>query len=86
MPVAGPRPAWLVLGPCAIERREIDRYLKFLRPIVAQYLQNTLEVEHAANDTASSAAIAVARLAVLRSRRPCSVSRRNSAAMAGSSR
>ena len=52
VPVAGPRPAWLVLGPCPIERREIDRYLKFLRPVVAQYLQNTLEVEHAANELA----------------------------------
>jgi sigma-B regulation protein RsbU (phosphoserine phosphatase) len=50
--VPGPRPAWLVLGPCPIERREIDRYLKFLRPVVAQYLQNTLEVEHAANELA----------------------------------
>ena len=52
MPIAGPRPAWLVLGPCPIERREIDSYLKFLRPVVAQYLQNTLEVEHAANELA----------------------------------
>jgi hypothetical protein len=26
-----------VLGPCPIERREIDSYLKFLRPVVAQY-------------------------------------------------
>src|SRR3954464_274910 len=52
VPIAGPRPAWLVLGPCPIERREIDRYLKFLRPVVAQYLQNTLEVEHAANELA----------------------------------
>ena len=52
VPVPGPRPSWLVLGPCPIERREIDRYLKFLRPVVAQYLQNTLEVEHAANELA----------------------------------
>ena len=52
VPIAGPRPAWLVLGPCPIERREIDSYLKFLRPVVAQYLQNTLEVEHAANELA----------------------------------
>ncbi len=50
--VAGLRPAWLVLGPCPIERAEVDRYLKFLRPVVAQYLQNTLEVEHAANELA----------------------------------
>ncbi|HEY2026374.1 MAG TPA: GAF domain-containing SpoIIE family protein phosphatase, partial [Gemmatimonadaceae bacterium] len=52
VPVPGPRPSWLVLGPCPIERRQIDRYLKFLRPVVAQYLQNTLEVEHAANELA----------------------------------
>jgi sigma-B regulation protein RsbU (phosphoserine phosphatase) len=52
VPIPGPRPSWLVLGPCPIERREIDRYLKFLRPVVAQYLQNTLEVEHAANELA----------------------------------
>jgi len=42
VPIPGPRPAWLVLGPCPIERREIDSYLKFLRPVVSQYLQNTL--------------------------------------------
>jgi sigma-B regulation protein RsbU (phosphoserine phosphatase) len=52
VPIAGPRPAWLVLGPCPIERREIDSYLKFLRPVVESYLQNTLEVEHAANELA----------------------------------
>lgn len=46
------RPAWVVLGPCPAERTELDRYLKFLRPVVAQYLQNTLEVEHAANELA----------------------------------
>ncbi|MDB4887691.1 MAG: protein phosphatase domain protein [Gemmatimonadetes bacterium] len=52
VPVAGPRAGWLVLGPCPIQRTEIDRYLKFLRPVVTQYLQNTLEVEHAANELA----------------------------------
>jgi sigma-B regulation protein RsbU (phosphoserine phosphatase) len=52
VPIAGLRPAWLVLGPCPIDRREIDNYLRFLRPVVAQYLQNTLEVEHAANELA----------------------------------
>ena len=52
VPVGGPRPAWVVLGPCPIERRELDKYLKFLRPVVAQFLQNTLEVEHAANELA----------------------------------
>ena len=52
VPVIGPRSAWIVFGPCPIERRELDRYLKFLRPVVAQYLQNSLEVEHAANELA----------------------------------
>ncbi|MDB4879015.1 MAG: protein phosphatase domain protein [Gemmatimonadetes bacterium] len=52
VPIAGPRAGWLVMGPCPIQRVEIDRYLKFLRPVVTQYLQNTLEVEHAANELA----------------------------------
>ena len=52
VPIAGIRAAWLVLGPCPIDRRELDRYLKFLKPVVTQYLQNTLEVEHAANELA----------------------------------
>ncbi len=52
VPVGGPRPAWVVLGPCPIERRELDKYLRFLRPVIAQFLQNTLEVEHAANELA----------------------------------
>ena len=50
--IAGTRPAWVVLGPCPTPRTELDRYLKFLRPVVAQYLQNTMEVEHAANELA----------------------------------
>lgn len=52
VPVGGLRPAWIVLGPCPIERRELDRYLTFLRPVIAQLLQNSLEVEHAANELA----------------------------------
>ena len=52
VPIGGMRPAWVVLGPCPIERRELDKYLKFLRPVIAQFLQNTLEVEHAANELA----------------------------------
>ena len=52
VPVSGPRAAWVVLGPCPIERRELDRYLKFLQPVVSQFLQNTLEVEHAATELA----------------------------------
>ncbi|MEO8337867.1 MAG: GAF domain-containing protein, partial [bacterium] len=52
VPIGGPRSAWIALGPCPIEREELDRYLKFLRPVLAQFLQNTLEVEHAANELA----------------------------------
>jgi sigma-B regulation protein RsbU (phosphoserine phosphatase) len=52
VPIGGPRTAWVALGPCRIERGELDRYLKFLRPVLAQFLQNTLEVEHAANELA----------------------------------
>ena len=50
--VGGPRPAWVVLGPCRIEGEELDKYLGFLRPVVAQFLQNSLEVEHAAKELA----------------------------------
>jgi phosphoserine phosphatase RsbU/P len=50
--IVGPRQGWIVLGPCPIERKELNRYLKFLRPVVTQYLQNSLEVEHAANELA----------------------------------
>ncbi|MEO5817675.1 MAG: GAF domain-containing SpoIIE family protein phosphatase [Gemmatimonadaceae bacterium] len=52
VPIRGPRSAWIALGPCPIERAELDRYLKFLRPVLAQFLQNTMEVEHAANELA----------------------------------
>ncbi len=52
VPLTRPRPAWIVLGPCPIERREMDRYIHFLRPVVGQYLQTSLEVEHAANELA----------------------------------
>ena len=50
--IPGARPAWVVLGPCPTPRTELDKYLTFLRPVVAQYLQNTMEVEHAANELA----------------------------------
>ncbi|HEX6965884.1 MAG TPA: GAF domain-containing protein, partial [Gemmatimonadaceae bacterium] len=51
-PVPGPRRAWIAVGPCANGTGPLDRYLKFLLPVVAQYLQSTLEVEHAANELA----------------------------------
>ncbi|HKO16786.1 MAG TPA: GAF domain-containing SpoIIE family protein phosphatase [Gemmatimonadaceae bacterium] len=50
--VPGPRRAWLVLGPCPDPNLEIGSYLKFLLPVVSQYLQSALEVEHAANELA----------------------------------
>ncbi len=50
--VGGTRAAWISLGPCPLERSELERYLKFLRPVIAQFLQTSLEVEHAANELA----------------------------------
>ena len=50
--VPGPRPAWLVLGPCATVHADLDSYMRFMLPVVAQYLQSALEVEHAANELA----------------------------------
>ncbi|MDB4916421.1 MAG: protein phosphatase domain protein [Gemmatimonadetes bacterium] len=52
IPLGGQRPAWIIVGPCPADRTEVDRYLKFVRPVVVQYLQNTMEVEHAANELA----------------------------------
>jgi phosphoserine phosphatase RsbU/P len=51
-PVPGPRRAWLVVGPCLTDTVELDRYVGFLLPVVAQYLQSALEVEHAATELA----------------------------------
>jgi sigma-B regulation protein RsbU (phosphoserine phosphatase) len=52
MPIGGPRPAWVVLGPCSVERKELEKHLQCLRPVVALFLRTTLEVEHAANELA----------------------------------
>ena len=51
-PIPGPRRAWLALGPCSVPAFDLGRYLKFLLPVTAQYLQSALEVEHAANELA----------------------------------
>src|SRR5690242_17283721 len=51
-PIPGPRRVWIAVGPCADATDPLDRYLKFLLPVVSQYLQSTLEVEHAANELA----------------------------------
>jgi sigma-B regulation protein RsbU (phosphoserine phosphatase) len=50
--VPGPRRAWLQLGPCAEPSMDLERYMSLMLPIVAQYLQSSLEVEHAANELA----------------------------------
>jgi len=50
--VAGPRRAWLALGPCHTPGVDLNGYMSFLLPVVAQYLQSALEVEHAANELA----------------------------------
>ena len=50
----GSRRAWLVVGPCAAEHGadQIESYLRFLLPVISQYLSSGLEVEHAANELA----------------------------------
>ena len=52
-PLPGPRRAWLTVGPCGTgERHDLDAYATFLLPVVAQYTQSSLEVEHAASELA----------------------------------
>ena len=50
--ITGPRRSWLVVGPCAEPDRPLETYLRFLLPVVSQYQQASLEVEHAANELA----------------------------------
>src|SRR5574340_736439 len=50
--IPGARLAWLVLGPCPDPLTPIDRGLRFLLPVVSQYLQSSVELEHAANELA----------------------------------
>jgi sigma-B regulation protein RsbU (phosphoserine phosphatase) len=50
--VTGPRHAWVVLGPCPRPDVDLGSFMKFLLPVVTQYLQSALEVEHAANELA----------------------------------
>ena len=47
--VPGPRRAWLVLGPCGTAAADLESYMRFMLPVVSQYLQSALEVEHAAD-------------------------------------
>ncbi len=51
-PIPGPRPLWLVLRPDAAPSLARERCLPFLLPVVSQYLQSGLEVEHAAAELA----------------------------------
>ena len=50
--VPGPRRAWLRVGPCTEGNAPLGRYQQFLVPVVGQFLQSALEVEHAANELA----------------------------------
>jgi len=50
--VPGPRHAWVALGPCPRPDVELRDFMNFLLPVVTQYLQSALEVEHAANELA----------------------------------
>jgi sigma-B regulation protein RsbU (phosphoserine phosphatase) len=52
--IPGARLAWLVVGPCGGDdgSEQIESYLRFLLPVISQYLLSGLEVEHAANELA----------------------------------
>jgi sigma-B regulation protein RsbU (phosphoserine phosphatase) len=50
--VPGPRRAWLSLGPCPRPDVQLASFMSFLLPVVTQYIQSALEVEHAANELA----------------------------------
>jgi sigma-B regulation protein RsbU (phosphoserine phosphatase) len=50
--IPGPRRAWLVVGPCSNPSITLESQIGFLVPVVAQFLQSALEVEHAANELA----------------------------------
>ena len=48
----GPRPAWIVVGPATSPATDLSAQLRFLAPVVGQFMQAALEVEHAANELA----------------------------------
>ena len=50
--VPGPRRAWLILGPHTSPDGDLTPQFHFLLPVVTQFLQSALEVEHAANELA----------------------------------
>jgi phosphoserine phosphatase RsbU/P len=49
--VPGPRRVWLVVGPAPADV-PLEQQIRFLLPVVTQFLQSALEVEHAANELA----------------------------------
>ncbi len=50
--VPGPCRAWLAVGPSPSSRAALETHLRFLLPVVSQFLQASLEVEHAAGELA----------------------------------
>ena len=50
--IAGPKLAWLAIGPCSAPTAQLDAYRRFLLPVVSQYLHSAMEVEHAATELA----------------------------------
>ena len=51
--VPGARRAWVSIGPCPPDSgHPLEGYLSFLLPVVTQYVQSALEVEHAATELA----------------------------------
>jgi sigma-B regulation protein RsbU (phosphoserine phosphatase) len=50
--VTAPRPSWLAIGPCATPGTRPRDHLNLMLPVVAQYLQSAMEVEHAASELA----------------------------------
>jgi sigma-B regulation protein RsbU (phosphoserine phosphatase) len=49
--IPGSRRAWLVMGSCENES-DLRRYCAFLQPVVSQFMQSAMEVEHAARELA----------------------------------
>ena len=50
--IAGPRRAWISIGPCDKPGLNLEAHLGLLLPVAAQFLQSAMEVEHAANELA----------------------------------
>ena len=50
--VSAPRPSWIALGPCATPGTRPRDHLNLMLPVVGQYLQSAMEVEHAASELA----------------------------------